>query len=402
MGDPNGHVEQQAGQGQQDGHAHREKCVKAEPFLRPRLTGPRFEGHAIPLEFLKDLAVLPELITEVAKWEFFKENPSRKRSPRGFTEGIELTLAGLEDGSVVPVIKLAVATTPMLCGPPSQMYFERARDDFVGAVAAAAARQSPTEYLPEEALGYFDRLGRSLRDNEAIEFTIPSRSSPPAKLTKEIRRRLVLASSKVRELTEEISVRGAVPEADQDKMTFEVQLMDGRKIKAPIAAQHYDTVKEAWNSYREGARVWLKGVGRFNRSERLQGFESIEHISILDPLDILARLEELSALPDGWLEGRGQAPPQAGLDWLGRAFDRYYPEDLPLPYLYPTEEGGVQAEWTLGPQETTLEIDLSTHRGQWHRLNLDTDEDEVKDLDLDDTEAWSWVAEQLQHMERGS
>ena len=38
----------------------------SEPeFMRPRLTGIRFEGKAIPLEFLKDLAVLEEMIINV-------------------------------------------------------------------------------------------------------------------------------------------------------------------------------------------------------------------------------------------------------------------------------------------------------------------------------------------------
>jgi hypothetical protein len=41
--------------------------MSTEPFLTPRLVGDRFEGHAIPLEVLKDFAVLEEMIVEVAK-----------------------------------------------------------------------------------------------------------------------------------------------------------------------------------------------------------------------------------------------------------------------------------------------------------------------------------------------
>ena len=84
--------------------------MNTEPFLRPRLTGRRFEGHAIPLEFLKDLAVLEEMIVEVAKWRFLEKNPDRTRSPRGFTKGIELKLTGVEDGSAIAVISLVVAS----------------------------------------------------------------------------------------------------------------------------------------------------------------------------------------------------------------------------------------------------------------------------------------------------
>ena len=204
--------------------------MSIDSFLEPRLVGKRFDGHAIPLEFLKDFAVLEEFIREVAKWKFMTEHPERRRSPRGFTEGISLSLTGIEDGSVKPLISLVVAASTLFpVGNAS--YFIEARDAVVNAIDAAEQNQPITKYLPEKILGYFDRFGRSLRNGEAIEFTAPDRATP-VRLTKETRRKLVLASSRVKELTEEITIRGTVPEADQDDMGFEVQLPDGRKIRA--------------------------------------------------------------------------------------------------------------------------------------------------------------------------
>jgi hypothetical protein len=369
------------------------------PFLRPRLVGARFEGHAIPLEFLKDLAVFEEMIVEVAKAEFLKDHPSRKRSPRGFTEGIELKLTGIEDGSVIPVISLVVAArmNVLPLPPDNQTYFERARDAVISAIGAAEGNQSITDHLPEKTLGYFDRIGRSLRDGEAIEFT-PPEDRTPARLTKETRRKLVLASSAVKELTEETYVRGAVPEADQDDMTFEVQLIDGRKVRAPIATPHLDAILEAFNGYKSGTRVLLQGIGRFSRNDRLLGFESIEHVSILDLLDISARLDDLRLLQPGWLEGQGEPPAQEGLDWLSSVFNQQYPDDLPLPFLYPTAEGGIQAEWSLAKTEVTFAIDLTSHVGQWHALRMDVGAEETRELNLGDTNDWQWLIEQLQRM----
>ena len=57
-------------------------------FLNPRLVGDRFADHAIPLEVLKDLSALEELIVEVAKWHFLQENSERKRIPKGFAEEV--------------------------------------------------------------------------------------------------------------------------------------------------------------------------------------------------------------------------------------------------------------------------------------------------------------------------
>ena len=367
--------------------------MSTTPFLRPRLTGARFIGGAIPLEFLKDLAVLEEMIIEVAKAEFIKDHPDRKRSPRGFTEGLEIKLMAIENGSAIPVISLVTAIATLLPST-SQTYFERARDSIVGAIYAAENRQSIIEYLPEKTLGYFDRFGRSLRDNEAIEFTI-SNGQGLARLTKETRRSLLLASPKVTELTDEFAARGAVPEVDQDDMSFELQLVDGRKVKAPLANHYSDTVIEAFNGYKSGTRIVLQGVGRFNRNERLVGFDSIEHVSILETLDVPARLEEIALLRDGWLEGGGRAPLRNEMLWLSQAFTLRYPADLPLPYIYPTPEGGVQMEWALGKTEITLEIGFDSHAGNWHSLNLETDDESERHLALDSAEDWTWLAQQI-------
>lgn len=373
--------------------------MSAEPFLRPRLSGPRFEGHAIPLEFLRDLAVLEEMIVEVAKWRFLRDHPDRKRSPRRFTEGIELKLTGIEDGSAILAIGLFFASNTLF-PTDNQAYFEDARDAIVSAISAAEQNTEITEHLPARALSYFDRMGRSLRDGEAIEFSTPSQSEA-ARLTKETRRKLLLASS-ARELTEETIIRGVIPEADQDEMTFKVQLIDGRKVRAPMATQHLEAIIEAFNGYKHGVRVLLQGVGKFNRNERLQGFESIEHISILDALDVPARLEELRGLQDGWLDGKGTAPSGEGLDWLADAFGRYFPDDLPLPFVYPAAEGGVQAEWSPKPHEITIEIDLAAHTGAWHDLNMDTDAEESRDLNLDKPDDWAWLAAKVKQITGGA
>ena len=84
-----------------------------ETFLRPRLVGKRFENHAVPLEFLKDIAALEELVIEVAKHLFLADHQDRQRSPRGFTKGIELTLTGVQSGSAVVTIDLAVRSNTL-------------------------------------------------------------------------------------------------------------------------------------------------------------------------------------------------------------------------------------------------------------------------------------------------
>jgi hypothetical protein len=369
--------------------------MDTEYFLKPRLTGARFEGHAIPLELLKDLSVLQEMVVEVAKWKFLQEHGSRQRVPRGFTEGIELKLTGLEEGSTIPVISLFVATKSLF-PPVNQDYFVKARDAIVYAIEAAEQNKPITEYLPEKTLGYFDRIGRSLRDGEAMEFITPVQGRP-ARLTKETRRKLVFASA-AQEYTEEKSIRGLIPEIDQDDMTFEIQLPGGSKIKAPLSEQHQETILLGVTGYKTGIPMLVQGIGKFSRQGRLQGFESIEHVSILDILDVPTRLDELQSMKDGWLEGKGIAPKKEGLDWLKQIFELSFPDDLPLPYVYPTAEGGIQAEWSIGSKEISLAIDFESKHGEWHNLNLETMAEETEDLYLDDPLKWQWLIGQIRQI----
>jgi hypothetical protein len=381
-------------------HTNRVKAVSVQNFLQPRLVGRRFEGRAIPLEVLKDLAVFEEMLFEVAKWKFFQANRDRKRSPRGFSDGVELKLTALEDGSAKPLIGLFIATTSLF-PPEQQTYFEQARDAVIASIKTAEQGGNPTTSLPPQALTYFDRIGRSLRDDEAMEFTSYSDGSL-ARLTKESRRRL-LAAAAVTELTEDVTVRGSIPEADQDKMTFQVQLFDGRKVMdIPLAPPHLPTVLEAFAGYKSGTRVLVEGVGRFDRQQRLIGFEQVQHASILEPLDIRARLEEIQNLKDGWLEGGGTRASSTEVAWFADAFEQRYPGDLPLPYLYPTEEGGLQAEWRVADVDASLEIGLTDHQAIWHSLDLKSGIESTRSLNLDRNDDWRWLADETRRLIVGS
>ena len=129
----------------------------------------------------------------------------------------------------------------------------------------------------------------------------------------------------------------------------------------------------------------------------------------LNPLNVRSRLDDFRKLQDGWADGLqyagdwgngyGKAPSHAGLDWLADMFDRCYPGDVPLPYTYPTPEGGVQMEWSLGNYEVSLEIDLARHIAEWHCTDMNSDRYFARDLDLTASESWSWIACEVQRLE---
>lgn len=363
-------------------------------FLNPRLIGDRFHGHSIPLEILKDLSALEELLVEVAKWHFRAENPQRKRIPKGFADDVALKVTEIGDGSAVPKIVLCVSSvTGTLFPVDHREYFAKAKESIVTAIDHAQHQRSVAGILLDSHLAYFDRIGRSLRDGEALELNYPD-TSRPARINRATRRYLTLAASSVQGFTEEVTLRGRVCEADQRKDRFQLQLIDGRIIDAPIQSEHRETILDAFHRFRHGVRVMIDGVGRYNRRSRLDGLESVEHISLLDPMDVGARLEEFASLSNGWLEGKGIAPIVSDLEWLTDQFEANYPGELPAPYLYPTGEGGVQAEWSVDTWEATLDVDLQSKSAYWHALNQSGEEIERK-IDLAALAGWKWLADQL-------
>ena len=364
-------------------------------FLSPRLVGDRFNGHSIPLEVLKDLSALEELLVEVAKWHYRNENPQRKRIPKGFADEVSLKVTEIGDGSAIPKIVLCVSSvTGTLFPVDHREYFAKAKESIVTAIDQAQHQRSVAGILQDSHLAYFDRIGRSLRDSEALELNYPD-AKRPARINRATRRYLTLAASSVQGFTEEVTLRGSVCEADQRKDRFQLQLIDGRIIDAPIQSEHRETILDAFQRFRQGVRVMIDGVGRYDRRNRLDGLESVEHISLLDSLDVGARLEEFTSLANGWLEGKGVAPNVDDLEWLTDQFEANYSDRLPAPYLYPTGEGGVQAEWSLDQWEATLDIDLKSKTAYWHALHQSSDEESEREIDLSSLDGWKWIADQL-------
>ena len=163
---------------------------------------------------------------------------------------------------------------------------------------------------------------------------------------------------------------------------------------------------------RQSGLVFQPDSSNETPNERLMRLHSAlaSHFAMFeDPLGIRARLQGFRELQDGWADGMqpasewgqgfGKALDSAGLDWLIREFSFRYRITSPKPYLYPTPEGGVQVEWSLGSHEVSLKIDLHSHMAEWHWLDIDTDEDGAKHLNLDEDQSWTWLQGELRRLE---
>ena len=206
----------------------------------------------------------------------------------------------------------------------------------------------------------------------------------------------------------EAHLSGTVCEVDRREMTFQIQPTYKVKVPAPIPEGQLDTVLKAFKSGADGARVTVRGIGKYNRQQQILGFDSVEQVILHEPLEVNSQLDDLRRMKDGWADGMqirsdwgsgyGKAPSHEGLDWISDKMKREYPDDLPCPRIYPTPEGGVQFEWSIGPHEASLEISFEYREGYWHNLNFETMEDEERELNLHDADSWGWLETKIRRL----
>jgi hypothetical protein len=356
----------------------------SDPFARLCLTGSRFDNKGMPVEALGELAQYRDLVLGVARAQFLLEHPERKRLPRGFVDRLQLRLRTVEDGSAIPVLERVAPRGALLAVDDE---FTRARDAIEDVVAAAAADEPLPEVFPLEALVLFNRFGQTLRPDEAIELRRGSAKSGP-RYTGETRRRLVL--SQKRTYQEELHGIGWIYEVDANGMSCRVRLRTGptAPVSAPLDEMTFEPVKEVLEPNGEGPPVWVSGIGVFDSARRLLRFDSIHDVSALDPEDLASldsRLDELSLLNPGWLDGEGARLDVEALSRARRVLADLLAFEVPRPRVFATPEGGVQAEWTVADNEISVTFEPD---GKLYAVavNLASGQSEEPELTTDDAE----------------
>lgn len=359
----------------------------------PRFDGERFREHRLPLDLLEDLTALQEMTIEMAKFIYLEVNPDRQRVPKNFTQGISFELESIEPGSTIPKIIMIVGMIGMF---PHQnvSFFEEAKDRIISAIQAASTEEDINKYAPESVLYHFNKFGKKLRPDEFVEFN--PNGIDKAKFTKETRRKLILASSKSKEYTEEIKLRGSIFEMDQDKNTFQIQLVNGRKIEAEYTEHTEDIIKDAFLKYTDNQRVSINGIGKFNKNSKLIKIQQIDEVALLDKTDVGFRLEEISQLKEGWYEGQGSSFDSDFLNWLTGKLETQLNVDAISTYIFPAIDGDIQIEWSSTVYEVSLKINSNNKKGTFHKLNLITDEDLINELDLEDDSQWTSLNNELE------
>ena len=356
-----------------------------QDFLRPRLIGGRFDEHSLPMDVLKDWAAFEELVIEVAKDIYLKENADRKRTPRGFTEEFNLHLTAVEPGSAVPVLKRYFSGERL----PLTDHFDRALVLVQSAIVAVNLGQAVPDEFPREYLGYFNRFGSSLRAGERIEWTAPG-TEQQIVYDHASRKKLVLTGAKSYQSAAEM--RGWIMELNAEKDSYTFKAIAGPKLIGRYPPELAQRVLEAVGEFQrdkfQSSKVLIHGLTDYDLNDQPVRVAETHHLEMLDPNDVAARCEEIGQLKDGWLEGEGIAPSPDRLQAFVNAWNAAATDRLPLPFIYPTPDGGIQMEWTQDIWEISAEVDLNELSAELLAVNVKTGESREADVVLVDPEGW--------------
>jgi hypothetical protein len=353
-------------------------------FATPIYRGVRFDDNALPVELLPDLSAYQDLVVEIASELFRLDHPDRKRLPNNFSDRFHLKLRTVEPGSAAPALE-RVLPDGALSLASSGDYFERARDVIEHTLRAAVAGGPLPREFPRQLLGRFNGIGQGLREDEYVLWCSGDQRDGP-RYDRAVRKRLILTNASTYE--QQVDLTGRVVAFDEERKSFELKSGVVR-IPARFDASQLATVRSVIANADPIAR--LTGVGEFDADDRLRkviSFHALALVSDDKDIDLDARLDELSALRDGWLDGEGTAPTRATIDRAASSIRALSAEgNAPTPYLYPTPEGEIRAEWPLADGEITAIFDAAGERAYLHASNSRGELVEESDVEAGDVGA---------------
>ncbi|HUZ25445.1 MAG TPA: hypothetical protein VMV07_16945 [Streptosporangiaceae bacterium] len=98
---------------------------------------------------------------------------------------------------------------------------------------------------------------------------------------------------------------------------------------------------------------------------------------------VLSRLDDMAILSAGWLDGGGEKVTGEALERAREMLPELLRRDIPRPRIYPTPEGGLQAEWSGEGREVSITFEVD---GALSALAVSGDSGEPDELHDGDAE----------------
>ncbi|MBB4912651.1 tyrosine-type recombinase/integrase [Actinophytocola algeriensis] len=320
-----------------------------------RMRGGRYERHGLPLEAASELQRYEHLVIRVARALYMRQHPQRRRSPRGFTTSVILRLTAVQEGSVIPVLRRDEFLTQDALISPLYDYFDQARLAINQALGELESNNNLGGSFPVECIKDFAAFGRSLREDERIEFS--NDGTNPVRFSHNTRRRLQ-EIAQLDLIDVETAIQGQVTGLRSDPRQFDfVVSPTGRKLLGSYQnAEVWDDLR-AFQGFAERApMVSLSVVAAQSLDGSIRSISNVLNVEPALPAEWADRIKYLADLEDGWLDGSGLAPSSVALDKTEEILLACVDENVPRPGIYPTESGGSLLEWPEVWKEVELEI----------------------------------------------
>jgi hypothetical protein len=336
--------------------------------MRVRFAGGRFDSHSIPFEVLSDLATYRNLIVEVAKMLFKQRHGNRVRVPKGFGDSFQIGLSQVQGGKSAVAVAHRIPVAAPASDQQSMLFSTHQEfDDAQAYVEDLIRRVSSTGYVPNdfptELAGRFNPFGQSLQDNEYVELS--HGASPPVRYDTFIRKKIVLSREKTYEnsVNALFTLNGGV----LDTGTIHVRDESGASLDfRPLTDSEFEKAME-----RAPNVVQLVGSGLYDGEEKLRRLVEVSVIFDDDQprLPFEDRLDEIATAEEGWFEEGNPAPSMAAVEAMRQFITLIIQDGMPAPYIYPTPDGGVAAEWSNGDWEASANIGIGGDSIEFHAIN---------------------------------
>lgn len=211
----------------------------------------------------------------------------------------------------------------------------------------------------------FYRFGQHLKKDETITLRIPEKADAPI-YSKEIRSRILSINKKP--FLDICYLNGAISGFEAEKGVFYFVVGDGEPIQGPLNDTFDDILRNLASKYKkEEISVTLIGIAKYLPDSSLASIERLQHVAIFregEPHyfpDPKKRLEEFIKYQNGWLDGQGVAFSKEDLhqtrNWIDGLL-RF--ADIPAPFIYPSPDNSIIAEWSFGFWEISCFFEFST------------------------------------------
>ena len=260
--------------------------------------GARFDDGALDVDVVGWLAAYRDIVLEVARSLWQRENAERQRLPKGFDERFQLRLSGLERGCAKATLQRRAVVGEQLLLLSDGDLFSKAMKLVEASVDAAEKGEQLPQGFPRSALPKFRRWGMAFREDESVEIRSPS-GAVLAAYTPQGRATLLERIDTSYENTADEVGYVLATSIRAGKFELYRERHSGEGVDVPLGPEYEQEVLSALAAHDE-TRLRVRGTGAYNTQGNLVRFVQVERVEPAErKVDNSSLWEAIDAIAQG-------------------------------------------------------------------------------------------------------